>query len=213
MQEIEFNAQEFDQWAATYDQDVLEDSFPFDGYSSVLDATLELAAVEPGLRVLELGTGTGNLARRFLDLGCRLWCTDFSTAMIAQARRKLPQAIYAALDLRIDLPPNRWPQALAGPFDRIGSAYVFHHFPLTEKMDILRRVSRLLVDGGWMVISDIAFPDDASLDRIRRLAGADWEEEYYWVAEQALPALERAGFSARFHPVSSCAGVFVIVPV
>jgi cyclopropane fatty-acyl-phospholipid synthase-like methyltransferase len=205
---MEFPATDFDDWAETYDQDVLADSFPFAGYDRALGKTLALAQVKPGLSVLDLGTGTGNLARRFYDQGCRLWCTDFSPGMIARARKKLPHAVCEVADLR-----GEWPQALALPFDRIVSAYVFHHFPLDEKVRILRRISGLLAAGGWMVIADIAFRDLESLQATRLAAGEAWEEEYYWIADQAIAAFEQADLKLTFHPVSDSAGVFVIFPV
>lgn len=43
---------------------------------------------------------------------------------------------------------------------------------------------------------------------MRQLAGADREEECYWVAEESLPALRLAGLPASFQQVSQFAGVF-----
>jgi putative AdoMet-dependent methyltransferase len=208
MPEIVFPVEEFDRWAETYDLDVLEDAFPFAGYARALATTLSLAEVQPGMRVLDVGTGTGNLARLFYERGCRLWCSDFSPEMIAKARRKLPEAVYAVADLR-----DAWPKALIGPFDRIVSAYVFHHFRLDEKIDLLQRMAEVLAPGGWMVMADIAFTSPASKESFRRAVGDAWEEEYYWIAEEVLPPVERAGFFASFQSVSLCAGVFVFRPV
>ena len=57
---------------------------------------------------------------------------------------------------------------------------------------------------------DIAFQDQAALEKVKREAGSDWEEEFYWLADEALPELEKAGLPARYMQVSSCAGIFVI---
>jgi ubiquinone/menaquinone biosynthesis C-methylase UbiE len=43
-----------------------EDGFPFDGYERVLDVVVHAAGASAGMRVLDVGTGTGNLAERFL---------------------------------------------------------------------------------------------------------------------------------------------------
>ena len=53
----------FDKWAADYDKSVRTDrEFPFAGYESVLDEIVISAGIFPGITVLDLGTGTGNLA-------------------------------------------------------------------------------------------------------------------------------------------------------
>lgn len=204
-----FPASEFDDWAESYDQDVLADSaFPFTGYARVLESVLTLAQTEPGMRVLDLGTGTANLAKLFHQYGCQLWCSDFSAEMLAIARHKLPQAVFVQADLLAE-----WPAALEGPFDRIVSAYVFHHFILPVKVDLLREAARRLSPGGRMIVADIAFQDTAGLEAVRRAAGETWEEEHYWVADEALPALQAAGFTASYRQVSACGGIFLIQPV
>ncbi|MCX6093275.1 MAG: hypothetical protein NTY63_00410 [Candidatus Bipolaricaulota bacterium] len=60
----------FDTWADRYDEAVNSGvGFPFAGYEATLDRVAALATAGPGSRVLDVGIGTGNLARRFVDLG------------------------------------------------------------------------------------------------------------------------------------------------
>jgi putative AdoMet-dependent methyltransferase len=203
-----FPSSEFDLWAETYDQDVQEDtSFPFAGYPHVLTTVVDLAAVKPGMRVLDLGTGTANLATKISNLGCQLWCSDFSSQMLTQAKLKLPQAQFVLADLR-----RNWPVELNGPFDRIVSAYVFHHFPLGEKTALVNQLTRRLAPGGFIVIADIAFLDTLSRDAVRLAESDLWEEEYYWIADETLPIFKKAGLDTMFQQVSYCAGIFVIRP-
>ena len=122
-----FLASEFDDWAETYDDSVSVDQFPFYGYKEVLGKTVELAKACPGISVLDLGTGTGNLALLFARLSCTLWCTDFSEPMLAKALQKLPQAHFCLHNLH-----DEWPAGFPDRFDRIVSAYVFHHFEPDE---------------------------------------------------------------------------------
>lgn len=201
-----FPPAEFDRWAADYDQDVAGETFPFTGYERVLNAVVHQAEAQPGMHVLDLGVGTGNLAARFAALGCELWCTDFSTEMLARARAKLPAARCFQHDLRQPFPPE-----LNRRFDRIVSAYVFHHFELPEKVDLVAQLAReRLVPGGRLVIADIAFPTAADRDSLRRALGDQWEDEFYWIAADTLPALQTRGLDAVYTQVSDCAGVYRI---
>ncbi len=201
-----FPASDFDDWAETYDQSLLEHAdFPFDGYNQVLETILLRANPQPGQTILDLGTGTGNLALRFAEKGCRLTCTDFSEAMLAKARQKLPGAAFYLHDLREDLPKE-----LTQRFDHIVSAYVFHHFELDPKIRICANlVHGRLAPGGSLLIGDISFPNQAAQD-IFRQGISDWEDEFYWLADQTLAGLEKAGLTADYLQVSPCAGVYVL---
>nr|NJM04528.1 hypothetical protein [Desulfobacula sp.] len=59
----------FDGWAKKYDAAVspAQIRFPFEGYEEVLDEAVLLSQAVPGMQVLDLGIGTGNLAARFLN--------------------------------------------------------------------------------------------------------------------------------------------------
>ena len=203
--EIVFPASDFDGWAETYDASVINDQFPFTGYTRVLERIVELAVPKPGMKVLDLGTGTGGLALPFARADCELWCTDFSPAMLEMARKKLPNAHFHLHDLRTPLSGE-----VKGPFDRIVSSYTFHHFPLEDKVLILSSLRPHLAAEGCILIGDISFPDRKALEDMKKECGEAWEEEYYWVAEEALPALLAAGLPAQYEQVSACAGVCVM---
>jgi len=202
-----FPARDFDHWAATYDAQVaLADGFPFEGYAAVLDKILAEAEACPGMHVLDLGAGTGNLTAKFADLGCELWCVDFSLLMLLRTKAKLSGVRCLLADLRLPLPFS-----VSRRFDCVISAYTFHHFDLAQKVKLVCDLLRcFVVRGGRLVIGDIAFGDSTAQEHTRETVGERWEEEYYWIADEAIPALRFVGVEARYFPMSFCNGVFVI---
>jgi putative AdoMet-dependent methyltransferase len=200
----------FNTWAANYDQSLAAGTAPisFEGYEDVLAETVVQAKVAPGMNVLDLGTGTGNLAAHFIAAGCDVWGMDFSENMLAKAQEKLSSLHTVLADLR----DETWPQSLTRHFDRIVSAYVWHDFDLAYKMRLLKRLSgQYLASQGRVVIADIAYPDQAA----RTQAGAYWgrlwsKAEHYWAADETIAACKANGLGCTYQQVSSCAGVFVI---
>lgn len=199
--------QQFDQWAATYDADVGHGTgFPFDGYDRVLARVIDLAAIEPGMAVLELGPGTGNLTARLVGAGAEVWALDFSTEMLARARAKVPTAHLAQAGLLDGYPPD-----FRRPFARVVSTYSFHELPLADKLSLLCRLAGdYLQPGGRIVIGDIGFPDAAGRDAVRAEAGETWDDEYYWLMDEVGPALSEAGFSLEYEQQSTCGMTLVI---
>ena len=197
----------FDRWSETYDRSVLDESGVHEGYDAVLETVVRTAEIQPGKRVLDLGIGTGNLALRFVALGCAVWGVDFSLAMLAKARTKLPEVTLVQADLRGEWPPADSASALTGPFDRIVSTYVLHEFSLDHKVALLRRLAGCsLGPEGRIVIGDISFESVQA----RTDAGADhWdEEEHYWAADETRAACTPAGLHFTYSQVSSCGGVY-----
>lgn len=202
---------QFDAWAERYDQDVTrDDAFPFAGYERVLATILEQARVSPGMRVLDLGIGTGNLARLFVEAGCTVVGVDFSAAMLAKAQERLPSVRL----IKMDLTGPHWPDEPAGPFDRgpydrIVSNYVLHEFPWETKRAILERLADgYLAPGAPIVVGDVIFPDAAARDSVRDSAGDAWDEEYYWLTDETRSLLEAGGWRVEATQISFCAGVY-----
>jgi demethylmenaquinone methyltransferase/2-methoxy-6-polyprenyl-1,4-benzoquinol methylase len=143
---------------------------------------VELAAVGPGSSVIDVATGTGDLAialeRAVAPDGEVLAC-DFSEQMLARAREKAPQ-------LRFD-----WADALALPYatDRFDAATV--GFGARNFSDLQRGIEelvRVVRPGGRVVILEITRP---TREPLASFFGA-------WF-DQIVPALGRiAGDSAAY---------------
>jgi ubiquinone/menaquinone biosynthesis C-methylase UbiE len=194
----------FERWAERYDQSVQTDKGIFASYDLVLAEVIRAAQVKAGMRVLELGIGTGNLAQRFVALGCEVWGTDFSPAMLDIAREKAPQVRLVQMDLI-----GEWPAILQRRFDRIVANFVLHEFDLATKISLLQRLAtRHLVEQGIIVVGDVAFATAES----RRASGAEaWDEdEFYWAADETMAACAGTGLEITFRLISWCTGVFVV---
>jgi ubiquinone/menaquinone biosynthesis C-methylase UbiE len=172
----------FDQWAPTYDQTVYS-PVPADGfenYQEVLLRVAELAGSAPGVAVLDVGTGTGNLAKVVQKKGARVTAVEPSAAMRAIAQQKLGDV--PVLDghfLSLPVPD--------GSQDAVVSTYAFHHLTDEQKREGAREMLRVLKPGGRVVIGDVAWADEGARQAMIRRFTAEGkmdlvkeiEEEYY----------------------------------
>jgi putative AdoMet-dependent methyltransferase len=199
----------FDRWSKTYDVNVLPNRggrFPWEGYDEVLDRVVQIADAKPGMQLLDLGIGTGNLAVRFLENECVIWGVDFSDEMLAKAREKLPESVLLQANLL-----DEWPAQLQRRFDRVVSAYVFHEFSFESKISLLQRIAAYhLMVGGSMVVADVAFQSIEARATASRQWPDRWDyEETYWAADETVAVCDRVGLEVTYEQVSICGGVFV----
>jgi tRNA threonylcarbamoyl adenosine modification protein (Sua5/YciO/YrdC/YwlC family) len=139
---------------STYAEVIREDIPVFD----LLEDELVLATGTGARRILELGTGTGETARRLLARhpDAQLVGIDVSEPMLAVARDALPAD-------RVSLQPARLQDELpAGQFDLVASALCIHHLDGEEKADLFARVRRTLAPGGRFAFADVILPEDPS---------------------------------------------------
>ena len=199
----------FDEWAETYDQDLQKgDSFPFIGYDAVLALMIKMADVHKEHIVLDLGIGTGNLARRMSLPEEQIWGVDFSQGMLDKAQAALPGTHL----IQTDLSTSDWVNGLCQRFDCIFSAYTFHEFSDEEKVALIMTLAeKCLIQGGRIVIGDISFMNSGQLAWGHRQFTDLWDdEEYYWCAEPLIKRLHKDGFYVKYEQVSVCAGVYRI---
>lgn len=127
------------------------------GYDRLEEALA--AATGTGARsALELGTGTGETARRVLDRhpDAHLVGVDASPGMIRVARESLPTDRVTLLVGRLEDPLPK------GAFDLVVSCLAVHHLGGTGKADLFRRIADQLDAGGRLVLGDVVQPIDPS---------------------------------------------------
>lgn len=138
----------FDRQAPTYDTDMCG-RHARALYPLVADAVVRAVAAVPSSNLLDLGCGTGALARAVLERApsCRLTGVDLSPAMLDKARDRLDGAANLVLADVEQLPFRD------GTFDAAWCNDSFHHYPDPEKAAF--QMWRVLRRSGTLVIGDI----------------------------------------------------------
>jgi len=155
-------------------------------YPELQDETVAAGGGVAVERMLELGIGTGETARRMLARhpGARLTAIDSSPEMLERARSAFPAADLRASRLEDPLPE--------GPFDLVYSTLVVHHLDGAGKRDLFERIARVIRPGGVFVLADVVVPDDPA-DVVTPI---DWEmdlpdrldDQVAWLADRGFEA-------------------------
>jgi putative AdoMet-dependent methyltransferase len=117
-------------------------------------AILDLLALPPESRVLEIGTGTGHFARAAARAGHRVTAVDVSTTMLQYGANRA-----RAEKLRVEFRHAGFLTLDAAPatFDAAVSVVALHHLPDLWKTVALKNVHRVLKRGGRWVLCDVVF--------------------------------------------------------
>jgi tRNA threonylcarbamoyl adenosine modification protein (Sua5/YciO/YrdC/YwlC family) len=171
--------------AGSYVEEIRSDVPAYDALQDAVAAATGSGA----RRILDLGTGTGETARRVLAFHpeASLVGVDENEGMLAVARSGLPAE-------RVELRAGRIEAPLpGGPFDLVTSALCVHHLDAAGKADLFNRVHDALAPGGLFVLGDVIVPVDPALATASLTPGYDRPSP---LADQ-LRWLSEAGFSPR----------------
>jgi tRNA (cmo5U34)-methyltransferase len=140
-------------------------------------------------RVLELGVGTGETAKRLLARhpSATLVGVDGSDAMLAAARASLPAE---RVELRLAQLEDSLP---GGPFDVVVSVLAVHHLRGDGKAALFRGIARSLAAIGRFVLADVVVPSRPEDAVVPIDEGFDFPDP---LADQRA-WLEDAGFSVE----------------
>jgi demethylmenaquinone methyltransferase/2-methoxy-6-polyprenyl-1,4-benzoquinol methylase len=118
--------------------------------------TVALAAVRPGYRVLDIASGTGDLARAFapqVEPGGLVVSTDINGAMLAEGRARLEDAGLCVPAALCDAEILPFPD---DSFDRVCVAFGLRN--MTHKDLALAEMRRVLKPGGKLLVLEFSRP-------------------------------------------------------
>ncbi|HEY73003.1 MAG TPA: class I SAM-dependent methyltransferase [Thermoflexia bacterium] len=116
------------------------------------------AQIEPGWRVLDLGTGTGALALRAAARGGEVIALDVNPVMLAIARQKAELAGIADCITWREMGAAELDTFPADNFDAVCSGMCFSELTPDERRYALRQTLRLLRPGGLLLLADEVRP-------------------------------------------------------
>ncbi len=113
----------------------------------LLDRLTAIGVVRPGARVVDLGTGTGSLARLFAQRGCEVTGVDVAAPLLEQAKRLDREAGVRVTYVEGRAEATGLP---GGGFDVVSAGQCWHWF---DRPAAALEVARLLVSDGAVVIA------------------------------------------------------------
>lgn len=194
----------FDMWSSNYDDDIRREGNGlafYKHYDEVIDTTANEVVIVQG-DVVEIGIGTGNLAKKILEKldaldglsNYNMIGIDQSVNMLKEAKRKLP-----GLTLRLGT-------YLKNPIedcscDTVVSSYAFHHCNCNEKRLAILEMNRVLRFGGRIIITDLMFKNKEERLEFERHCTQrekdDLVDEYFANVDEVEEILESCGYNTK----------------
>ncbi|MFN8475604.1 MAG: methyltransferase domain-containing protein [Anaerolineae bacterium] len=176
-------------WARHYDAVVT--ALTMGRAGRIREATVDLARIQPGDAVLDVGCGTGDLtlAAKSRAGASGLVCgIDAAPEMIEVAKEKAKRA---GADVTFQVNTIEALPFADATFDVVLSSLMMHHLPDTLKRQGLAEVRRVLKPGGRLLILDFKRPTS---ERGRILTAAMMHSHLDTGVQDLPPLLQEAGF-------------------
>jgi cyclopropane-fatty-acyl-phospholipid synthase len=136
-----------------------------------LDLVCRKLALEPGMRLLDVGCGWGSMAvHAARTYGCSVVGITLSAAQAELARQRVKEA---GVDDLVDIRLQDYRDVADGPYDAISSIGMFEHVGRNQMEEYIRTLHRLLPPEGRLLNHAIARPGypqgDSAIGRAKAL--------------------------------------------
>jgi putative AdoMet-dependent methyltransferase len=204
----------FDQQALTHDERVLHNDNEYKGYEEVLDLTLQWVKPRVGEKGLDLGTGTGNLARLFLQKGIHMAGVDQSKEMMKQCQSKHPQ-----MDMKLGnfltIP------YMDNQFDFVVTSFAFHHITNDQQLLALDEMRRVLKSHGRICIADLMFENESAKEQYMHECTASgrtdlltsMQDQHYAICSSLLSWFDDNGYITKHAKLNDLLYIVYAVPI
>lgn len=175
----------FARWSPLYDLFAAPIGFAY-------AAAVRAAGAGPGRTLLDLCTGTGEIARRAARKGAAVTAVDLTPGMLARARAKT-----LGLGIRFDLADARSLPFADGSFEVSILSFALHDMPRAVRLAVIREAARVTQEK--IVVLDYLFPR-APAERRLTVALLAWYETAYlrgFAKEEIETLFQDAGMEAR----------------
>jgi demethylmenaquinone methyltransferase/2-methoxy-6-polyprenyl-1,4-benzoquinol methylase len=139
----------FDQVADRYD--LMNDLMSFGMHRLWKAFTVSIARIRPGERVLDVASGSGDLARAFAERGADVWMSDINGPMLARGRDRMLDAGRMSAAVRCDAEHLPFADAY---FDCVSVGFGLRN--MTHKDAALVEMARVLKPGGRLLVLEFS---------------------------------------------------------
>ena len=162
-------------------------------------ALIEQANIKAGMKVLDLGCGTGTLTVMLKQMrpDAKITGLDGDKEVLEIARSKAEQA---GVDLQLDHGMAYSLPYPDGSFDKVVSSLVIHHLTSDDKLRAFQEVLRVLSPGGSFHIVDFGPPYN-HLTKVQAFVMQNLEEAADNFKGNILSMLHESGFEAEITKV------------
>ncbi|PHV70539.1 cysteine synthase [Sporanaerobium hydrogeniformans] len=193
----------FDNWADAYDGTIMASTGEylevFENYDSILKDTVAAIHKPEGALVLDLGSGTGNLAHQAALAGYRVLGIEPNERMRQIAKAKYPSITFLEGTF-LNLPHSD------EQVDAIISSYAFHHLSDQEKGAAIKLFASKLKNHGKVIFADTTYASVEAQKSLLQEAEAkgyksltrDLKTEFYTTHQVLEKLFKNQGFSIQF---------------